>query len=162
MRKMNFYSQLQLKLQALPAQTGIAYVVLLIYLTIMTCLGLSFIQKVGLEAKIVMNKTISSQAHYLAETAASHAMWGMLNVPGFAPANNIYYMHYFADGRYGYKVRKPTETTFATIATIGVMGENVVEQGYVPYILPSNVFTVYGSTTNALPLYRRLHRGRLD
>ena len=60
------------------------------------------------------------------------------------------------DGRYGYKVRKPTKTTFATIAAIGVMGENVVEQGYVPYILPSNVFTAYGSSTNSLPLYRRL------
>ena len=137
-------------------EAGIVYVVLLIYLTIMSCLGLAFIHKVGIEAQIVMNKGKGSQAHYLARSAASHAMWGMLNVPGFAPDGNIYYMHSFANGRYGYKVRKPTETTFATVATIGVLGENVVEQGYVPYILPSNVFTVYGSTTNSLPFYRRL------
>jgi len=153
---MNSTSQLKGKLRDARREAGIAYVVLLIYLTIMTCLGLSFIQKVGLETKIVMNKTISSQAHYLAESAASHAMWGMLNVPGFASDGNMYYMHDFAGGRYGYKVRKPTLTTFATVATIGVLEESVVEQGYVPYILPSNVFTVYGSTTNSLPFHRRL------
>jgi photosystem II stability/assembly factor-like uncharacterized protein/Tfp pilus assembly protein PilX len=135
---------------------GIAYVVLLIYLTIMTCLGLSFIHKVGLETKIVMNKTISSQAQYLARSAASHAMWGILNVPGFAPDGTVYYMHSLANGRYGYKIRKPTETTFATVATVGVIGENVVKQGYVPYIIASNVLTVYGNTTNPLPQYRRL------
>ena len=70
-------------------EAGIVYVVLLIYLTIMSCLGLAFMHKVGIEAKIVMKKSTGSQAHYLARSAASHAMWGLLNVPGFAPANNI-------------------------------------------------------------------------
>ena len=144
------------KNKSLQAEKGIVYVVLLIYLTIMSCLGLAFIQKVGMEAQIVMNKGKDSQAHYLARSAASHAMWGMLNVPGFAPDGNMYYMHSFANGRYGYKIRKPTETTFATVAAIGVLGESVVEQGYVPYILPSNVLTSYARTTTPVVQYRRL------
>lgn len=47
---------------------------------------------------------------------------------------NIYYMHSLAGGRYGYKIRRNTDTTFATIATVGAVGENVVHQSYVLYV----------------------------
>jgi hypothetical protein len=55
-----------------------------------------------------------------------------------APAvENLYYMHSFAGGRYGYKIRYHTDTTFATIATVGAMGDNVVHQSYVLYVIPT-------------------------
>ena len=46
-------------------------------------------------------------------------------------------MHSLAGGRYGYKVRRHTDTTFATIATVGADGESVVEQGYVLHVRQS-------------------------
>ena len=42
-----------------------------------------------------------------------------------------YTMHGLADGRYGYKVRQPTPTTIATIATVGATGKSAVRQSYV-------------------------------
>ncbi|MBW1824561.1 MAG: hypothetical protein JRI87_08340, partial [Deltaproteobacteria bacterium] len=156
MLKANSCSTLKQKFKGVRREAGITYVAILIYLTIMTCLGLAFIHKVGIEAEVVMNKGKGNQAHYFARSAASHAVWGILNEPGFAPDPNIYYMHSLGDGRYGYKVRRPTETTFATVATVGVMGENVVNQGYVPYIIPSNVLTAYGRTTSPIVQYRHL------
>ena len=53
-----------------------------------------------------------------------------------AMAENVYYMHSLAGGRYGYKVRWHTDTTFATIATVGAMGDNVVHQSYMLYVIP--------------------------
>ncbi len=52
-------------------------------------------------------------------------------------AGGKYYMHSLAGGRYGYKIRRHTDTTFATIATVGAVGENVVNQSYVLYIKPN-------------------------
>jgi hypothetical protein len=55
---------------------------------------------------------------------------------GSISADNVYYMHSLAGGRYGYKVRRHTDTTFATIATVGSTGEQVVHQSYVLYVTP--------------------------
>jgi hypothetical protein len=52
-------------------------------------------------------------------------------------ADNVYYMHSLAGGRYGYKVRRHSETTFATIATVGAIGDHVVHQSYVLYVKPT-------------------------
>jgi hypothetical protein len=95
------------------------------------------------------------QAHYLAEAAANHALWRLLNEPDFTVASDKYYMHSLGAGRYGYKVRKPTPTTFATVATVGAMGDITTRQSYVQYI-PSNVYTAYGDSTSTLPQGRRL------
>jgi hypothetical protein len=57
------------------------------------------------------------------------------SVAGF-PASNVYAMHSLAGGRYGYKIRRHTDTTFATIATVGAIGESVVNQSYVLYVKP--------------------------
>jgi hypothetical protein len=96
------------------------------------------------------------QAHYLAESAVNHALWRLLNDPGFTPESDKYYMHSLGDGRYGYKVRMPTQTTFATVATVGAMGNIATQQSYVQYIIPSNVFTVYGNSTHQNAISRRL------
>jgi hypothetical protein len=138
------------------SEAGFSYMAILILLAIMSTLTFSFLFKVGTQTQATMTRGQGMQADYLAETAASHALWGLLNQPDFAPASDVYYMHSLANGRYGYKVRKPTETTFATVATVGAVENNVVNQSYVQYIIPSNVFTAYGSSTNTLPLYRRL------
>jgi hypothetical protein len=137
-------------------ESGLAYVAILILVAIMSTLGLSFLSKVGILSSAATKRIDGMRADYLAESAVHHARWGLLNVPGFAPDPNIYYMHSFASGRYGYKVRKPTLTTFATVATVGVVGENVVQQSYVPYILPSNIMTAYGQNNNPIPQCRRL------
>ena len=56
-------------------------------------------------------------------------------------AGNVYYMHSLAGGRYGYKVRRHTKTTFATIATVGAIGDHVVHQSYVLYVKPDSIAT---------------------
>ncbi|MGD8992591.1 MAG: hypothetical protein PVI00_14135, partial [Desulfobacterales bacterium] len=138
------------------SQSGLGYVAILVLLAILSTMGLTFVYKVGLMSSITLNRKTSMQAHYLAESAANHALWRILNDPVFAPEPDKYYMHSLGDGRYGYKVRMPTETTFATVATVGAMRDIVAQQSYVQYIIPSNVFTAYGSSTNSLPRYRRL------
>ena len=49
---------------------------------------------------------------------------------------DTYYMHSLAGGRYGYKIRDHTDTTFATIATVGAIDDVEVQQSYVQYVLP--------------------------
>ncbi|MGD8961132.1 MAG: hypothetical protein PVH43_01385 [Desulfobacterales bacterium] len=138
------------------SQAGLGYVAILMLLAVLSTMGLAFIYKVGLMSSITLNRRTSMQAHYLAESAANHALWHMLNDPEFAPASDKYYMHSLGDGRYGYKVRMPTETTFATVATVGAMGDIVTQQSYVQYIIPSNVLTAYARTTTPTIQYRRL------
>jgi hypothetical protein len=131
-------------------------VAILVLLAILSTMGLAFIYKVGLMSSVTLNRRTSMQAHYLAESAANHALWCMLNDPEFAPEFNKYYMHSLGDRRYGYKVRMPTETTFATVATVGAMGDIATQQSYVQYIIPSNVLTAYARKTTPTIQYRRL------
>lgn len=138
------------------SEVGIGYVAILMLLAILSAMGLAFMSKVGVMSSMTLSRRTSMQTRYLAESAANHAVWRLLNEPGFNPAPDTYYMHAFANGRYGYKVRKPTETTFATVATVGAIEDSVVNQSYVQYIIPSNILTAYGSSTNPLPKYRRL------
>jgi hypothetical protein len=136
-------------------EAGLTYAFILFLMAIMSSLGLSFIFMVGAKTSATMNRSISIQAQYLAESAANHAMWRLLNEPGFPAAENVYYMHSLGKGRYGYKVRKPTPTTFATVATVGAAGEMVVKQSYVQYI-PSKIMTAYSREDHQIPKYRRL------
>jgi hypothetical protein len=129
---------------------------ILLLLVTLTSLSLAFLHKTGTQITATANRGESMQAHYLAESAANHAMWRLLNDPTFAPAPDIYYMHSFANGRYGYKVRKPTATTFATVATVGAIGDIVTHQSYVQYVIPSNVLAAYPRITTPTVQYRRL------
>jgi hypothetical protein len=137
-------------------QRGMAYVAILFLLVIMTTLGLAFLLKAGTETSVTMTRAANIQAEYLAESAVNHALWRLLNEPGFPTNESVYYMHSLAGGRYGYKVRAPGATTFATVATVGTMGDNVVQQSYVPYVIPSNILTAYGQDSSTIPLYRRM------
>jgi hypothetical protein len=49
---------------------------------------------------------------------------------------SAYTMHAYAGGRYGYTVRRPTATTFATVATVGAVDEGVARQSYVAFVKP--------------------------
>ena len=118
------------------SEAGFAYVAILFILIILSLLSLAFLQKVGTETSATMNRGKNMQAHYLAESAANHALWRLLNESTFPEAENIYYMHTLGQGRYGYKVHRHTDTTFATIATVGAIGESVVNQSYVLYVKP--------------------------
>jgi hypothetical protein len=138
------------------SDAGIGYVAILVLLAILSTMGLTFIYKVGIMSSVTLNRRTSMQAHYLAESAANHALWRLLNDPGFTPESDKYYMHSLGDGRFGFKVRKPTETTFATVATVGAIGDIATQQSYVQYIIPSNVFTVYGNSTSQYARSRRL------
>ncbi|GAX59225.1 hypothetical protein SCALIN_C01_0156 [Candidatus Scalindua japonica] len=77
------------------------------------------------------SKACASDNYPTAETALLHVEYsaGSINP-------NTYYMHSLGSGRYGYKIRKNTDTTFATIATVGAFGDNVVNQSYVLYVKP--------------------------
>jgi hypothetical protein len=122
----------------------------------MSTLAFAFAHKVGIEMSANETRGHAMQAHYLAESAANHALWRLLNDPSFAPAADTYYMHSFANGRYGYKVRKPSETTFATVATVGITGDIVTQQSYVQYLKPYNIITTYDKNGVSIPQYRRL------
>lgn len=102
-------------------EAGLAYVVMLLTLVIAISLALSFMLRVGTETEAAMSRSTGMQAEYLAESAAAHAKWLLLNDQTFPPDETIYYMHSFAGGRYGYKVRRHTDTTFASISTVGII-----------------------------------------
>ena len=121
--------------------SGIAYVAMLFLLVILTTMGLAFLYKVGVESSATLMRGDSVQAQYLAEAAANHAMWLLLNEPTFPDEDDVYYMHSLGNGRYGYKVRRHTDTTFATVATVGAAGDEVVQQSYVMYVVPSKVLS---------------------
>jgi len=137
-------------------EAGMAYVALLALLAIMSTLGMAFLFKVGIETSVIETRGNNMQAHYLAEAAANHALWRLLNDPGFPASETVYYMHDLANGRYGYKVRKPTLTTFATVATVGAVGDVVTRQSYVQYIKPYDIITAYGQPVEGIPKNRRL------
>lgn len=139
-----------------------AYVMMLFLMIMLVALGLSFLLRVGVEASSTMSRASGMQAKYLAEAGANHAKWRLLNDGTFPADEDIYYMHSFGGGRYGYKVRRHTNTTFATIASIGVLGDDVVQQSYVLYVSPlatvGKLFLVYDTDINILdtrPRYRQ-------
>ncbi|MFH1491478.1 MAG: hypothetical protein ABII06_21425 [Pseudomonadota bacterium] len=96
------------------------------------------------------------QAHYLAESAANHALWRLLNDPGLSASDTVYTMHSLGNGRYGYKVRKPTLTKFGTVATVGGVSNAVTNQSYVQYLKPYDIITAYGKLGVGMPKNRRL------
>ena len=115
-------------------QAGFAFVIILFILILGSALSLAFLQKAGIGTSATVTRGISMQAQYLAETAANHAMWRLINESDFPASESTYYMHSLAAGRYGYKVRRNLNATFATIAAVGVVGDAVVHQSYVLYI----------------------------
>ncbi len=140
----------------LNSQSGIGYVGVLALLAILSTLAMAFVHQVGTQVTANHARLQHMQSDYLAQSAANHALWRLLNEPGFAPAPDQYAMHAMAGGRYGYKVRKPGIATMATIATVGARQDAATQQSYVPYIIPSNIITAYGRAADPLPDYRRL------
>ena len=155
---------IQSGLHADSSEEGLAYVAMLLLLVISFMLAFTFLLRVGAEVAATTSRGSSMQVHYLAESAANHAKWRLLNDPTFPDDDETYYMHSFAGGRYGYKVRRHTDTTFATIATVGVLGDDVVQQSYVLYVKPllstSALFLVYDTNVNpsdTSPKYREFN-----
>ena len=115
-------------------EAGLALIWVLMVLAVTSALSLAFLQKVSIGISTTKTRSDSIQAQYLAEAAANHAMWRLLNQSTFPAASNVYYMHSLGNGRYGYKVRRHTNTTFATVAVVGGVGDTVVHQSYVIYV----------------------------
>ncbi|MBW1895790.1 MAG: hypothetical protein JRI47_01910, partial [Deltaproteobacteria bacterium] len=145
------------------SEAGLAYAGILFLLVILSTMALAFLFKVGIESAATETRGKSMQADYLAESAANHALWRLLNEPGFPGSDeDVYFMHSLAGGRYGYKVRRPTATTFSAVATVGAIGESVVHQSYVPYIIPEKVMTVYVDDSETTHPYRRMVGASFD
>jgi hypothetical protein len=142
-------------------QEGMALAVILFLIAILSATGLAFLHKVGTGASATAARGAGMQAQYLAESAVNHAMWRLLNEPGFPAAENVYYMHDLGNDRYGYKVRRPTGTTFAAVATVGATSDSVVNQSYVQYIAPE-MMIVYGDTSGNSHPYRRMVGASFD
>ncbi len=162
MFRINNSSQVARKFKDARREKGLAYVAILILVAIMSTLGLSFLHMTVTGMRVALNRGEYIQADYLAETAVNHAMWRLLNEPGFPKKNDVYYMHSLGSDRYGYKVIRPTATTFAGIATVGAVGDNWVLQRNVPYIIPENVMTVYCDTNTWEHPYRRMVGASFD
>ncbi|GAF82200.1 unnamed protein product, partial [marine sediment metagenome] len=137
-------------------EAGFALIIVLFILIIGSALSLAFLQKASIGTSATVTRGTSMQAHYLAESAVNHALWRLLNEPGFPAATDKYYMHSLAGGRYGYKVRKPTLTKFGTVATVGGVSNAVINQSYVQYLKPYNIITAYGRSSDPIPEYRQL------
>lgn len=115
---------------------AMAYFAVLVLLMLTSTLGMAFVFKATTEAKATLQYSNNMQAQYLAESAVAHALWRLLNEPAFPASEDIYYMHTLGEGRYGYKVRRHTTTTFATISAVGATGDTVVRQSNVVFIKP--------------------------
>jgi len=115
-------------------QAGIAFVWVLMVLAITSALSLAFLQKVSVGTSAAATRSSAIKAQYLAEAAAGHALWRLINEDTFPENDNVYYMHALGGGRYGYKVRRHEDTTFAAVATVGGVENTVVHQSYVLYI----------------------------
>ncbi|MBC8433239.1 MAG: hypothetical protein H8D96_15120 [Desulfobacterales bacterium] len=142
-------------------ETGLALIWVLMIVAVTSALSLAFLQKVSIGLSTTGSRSNSIQAQYLAEAAANHALWRQLNEPGFPASESVYYMHDLGNGRYGYKVKKPTATTFAAVATVGAVANQAVNQSYIQYI-PSNLMTVYSDTTGTSHPYRRMVGASFD
>ncbi|MGD8835860.1 MAG: hypothetical protein PVJ19_13030, partial [Desulfobacteraceae bacterium] len=138
------------------SQSGIGYVALLGLLALVSTLALAFVHSVGVESAGNQSRIRQAQSDYLAQSAANHALWRLLNEPDFVPEADQYQMHSLAGGRYGYKVRRPGAATFPTVSAVGAMDGSVIRQSYVPYIIPENVIGVYGPKSDPNPDYRRM------
>ncbi len=118
------------------SRAGFSYVVVLILVAVLSSVALSFINRVGVTSSSTNEHWEQIQAEYLARGAANHAMWGLLHHGTFPPSESVYYVRDLGDGRYAYKTRRHTTTTFATVATMGIVGESVAHASYVIFIPP--------------------------
>jgi hypothetical protein len=117
-------------------RSGFAFVAVLLFVTVLSVLGLSFLSRSGIGTSAVLGRDVNMQAEYLAEAAANDAMWRLLNDPAFPAAEDRYYMSSLGAGRYGYMVRRHTGTTFATVSALGAVGDCVVTRSYVLDVRP--------------------------
>ena len=115
-------------------EAGLALIWVLMVVAVTSALSLAYLQKVSIGISTTGTRSDSIQAQYLAEAAANHALWRLLNQETFPVASDVYYMHSLGNGRYGYKVRRHTNTTFATVAVVGGVKDTVVHQSYVIYV----------------------------
>ena len=117
-------------------RSGFSYVAVLILVAILSSVALSFINRVGISACSTAGHWEQVQAEYYARAAANHAMWMLLNDVSFPPDESEYYIRKFEDGRYMYKTRRHTDRTFATVSTMGIVGETVARASYVINLQP--------------------------
>jgi hypothetical protein len=145
------------EVRARKTESGLVFLWILFLLVIMTTLCLTFLQKISVGTQATATRGDAMQAKYLSEAAADRATWRLLNEPGFPASDTVYYMHSKGDGRYGYKVRKPTLTKFGTDATVGAVGNVVKKNSYVQYLKPYDIITAYERFGQApIPACRQL------
>jgi len=119
-------------------RSGFSYVAVLVLVAILSSVALSFINRVGITASSTAGHWEQVQAEYYARAAANHAMWMLLNNGSFPQNESKYFIRAFEEGRYAYKVRRHTDRTFATVSTMGIVGETVARASYVIYLKPSD------------------------
>jgi len=139
-----------------------ALAIVVIFLAVLSAAAFAFIYKAGARASAANSRGGYLQAQYLAESAANHSMWRLLNDPGFPEKEDVYYMHSLGQGRYGYKVKRPTAVTFAAVATVGAVANHAVHQSYVQYIIPESVMVVYAVQSGTSHPYRRMVGASFD
>lgn len=129
--------------------SGFSYVAILVMTMILSVLALAFISRSGILSSATLGRRDRIQAEYLAEAGIQHGLWAIRNDAGSIKNDSTYYMHSLAGGRYGYKVRLPTSTTFATVTALGRYGDQVARASYVAFMgLPGfseRLYTAYWS-----------------
>jgi len=132
--------------EPLSSRAGVAFAAILIMVLLLWVLGMGFYLSLQTRLVTTTSRDQALQAEYLAESAAHHAMWRLINESNFPPSETKYYMHDLAGGRYGYRTRRHTETTFAAVSTVGAIGNQVVHQSYVLNITQpdTDILATYG------------------
>ena len=131
-------------------ERGVSYVMVLFTIAVLGTMSLSFILMTGLQRDVASNYADRAQAHYLARAGVNVGTWRMLSEPGFPDSEEVYYMHSLGGGEFGYKVERPTATTFATVETVGTFHESEVRRSYTQ-LFPSNITAAYGQFEDAIP-----------
>ena len=146
---------------------GFAYVAVLFLLVVVTTLGMTLLIRVAAQRAPFANRFAAMQAEYLSQAAVDHAAYLLTHDETFPADETVYTMHSLGAGRYGYKARRHSSTTYATVATVGVVENQVVRHSYVLYVVPppavpDGAFVVYDTNTIVQDRYPwlREHDGR--
>jgi len=128
-----------------------AYIAMLFLLLVVTTLGGSYLLRTSAARGSAGSRNTSMQVQFLAETAANHALWRLLNEEDWTPSQTTYIMHDMpglAGARYGYKVRPHSATAYATVATVGAFAGQIARHSYVIAVKPpqqpaGDIFAVF-------------------
>ena len=119
-----------------PGREGMIYVALLVLVLVLSVLGFAFVCRTETARSSLAADGNETRARYLADSAANHAMWRVLNQSDFPEGKDERCTHMIGSGRYAYRVVRGAAGAPAVIHAEGAAGDSVVRQSYAFHMLP--------------------------